>query len=530
MRGAVLWGLLFVVFPQASAQHSEVRYERIRNAGAEPGNWLTYSGNYQGHRYSPLSQITPENAGQLKPAWIYQVRSTHKFETSPIVVSSIMYITEPPSDVTALDTRTGRSLWKYRHPTPNDVRVCCGQVNRGVAILGNRLFVGTIDSRLIALDSRSGHVIWDTVVADYRTGHSITLAPLVVRDKVIIGIAGGEYGIRGFIDAYSARTGERIWRFWTIPSPGQPGSETWEGESWKTGSGATWLTGSFDPELDLLYWGTGNPGPDWNGDDREGDNLYSNCLVALDPDTGALEWYFQFTPHDEHDWDATEIPVLIDGGTPLDRKLVVMANRNGFYYVLDRETGEFLAGREFARQTWAKGLDASGRPMRLPDTAPTVEGTVVYPSMHGATNWNSPSYSPRSHLFYLAAREEGGIFYKGEPEYKPGLRFNGGGFRFIPGAERYGAIRALTPETGEQLWEFRLNSPPWAGVLSTAGGLVFGGTNEGDFFALHAETGKLLWRFQTGGQVIANPVSYLSEGKQQIAVSAGRGLFIFALD
>ena len=509
---------------------AQVSYKRITRAESEPGNWLTYSGNYQGHRHSLLKQITRTNVGDLKPAWVYQIKVTHKFETSPIVVDGIMYITEPPSNVTALDTRTGRPLWKYRRATPNDVRVCCGEVNRGVAILGDLLYLGTVDAHLIALDAKNGSLVWDTVVADYKTGHAITVAPLVVKNKVIVGNSGGEFGIRGFLDAYNAKTGDRAWRFWTVPGLGESGHETWEGESWKTGAAPTWITGSYDPKLNLIYWGTGNPGPDWNGDEREGDNLYSDCLLALDADTSKLEWYFQFTPHDVHDWDATAVPVLIEGRVNgQERKLVVMANRNTFYYVLDRETGEFLVGRPYTKQTWAKGLDERGRPIRLSNTAPTVEGTVVYPDLFGATNWLSPSYSPGDNLFYVAVREQGGIYFKGEVDYKPGERFNGGGTRSIPGDDRYGAVRALRPETGERVWEFRLNSPSWAGVLSTAGGLVFCGTEEGDFFALDSSNGRLLWRFQTGGRIIANPISYVSEGKQYIAISAGQGLFVFAL-
>jgi len=519
--------LLIVVIPIAA----QVPYQRLRNAGAEPGNWLTYSGNYGSHRYSPLAQIAAANAHRLKPAWVYQVQAPGKVQTTPLVIDGVMYLTEPASDVTALDTRSGRTLWKYKRPMPKGVRGCCGQVNRGVAALDDLLFVGTYDAHLVALDSRSGQVRWDVAVADPNLGHSITAAPLAVKDKIIVGIAGGEYGVRGFVDAYEAKTGRRAWRFWTIPAPGEPGHETWAGESWKTGAATTWVTGSFDPDLNLIYWGTGNPGPDWNGEGRRGDNLYSDSLLALDADTGKLKWHFQFTPHDVHDWDSTEVPVLADGVVRGEkRKLVLFGNRNAFYYVLDRQSGQFLVGKQFARQTWAQGLDDSGRPIRLPNTAPTVEGTRVYPSVPGATNWFSPSYSPRANLFFVAARDEGGIYFRGESEYKPGAQFNAGGFRNLPGEEPSGAVRALHPTTGELKWEFKLHSPPWAGLLSTAGGLVFGGTNEGDFFALDAQTGKLLWRFQTGGAIVSNPIAYLSEGRQQVAIAAGSAIFSFALE
>ncbi|MBI3698178.1 MAG: PQQ-dependent dehydrogenase, methanol/ethanol family [Acidobacteria bacterium] len=522
----LLW-MMALALPLAA----QAPYARIQKADSEPGNWLTYSGNYSSHRFSRLNQITTANVKRLKPAWVYQTRARDKFETTPLVIDGVMYLTEPPSNVTALDTRTGRSLWTYRRTYPKDLRLCCGQVNRGVAALDDLVFVGTVDAHLIALDRATGLLRWDTTVADYKTGHSITVAPLAVKDKVVVGIAGGEFGVRGFVDAYDAKTGTRAWRFWTVPAKGEPGNETWEGDSWKTGSATSWVTGSYDPEMNVVFWGTGNPGPDWNGDVRGGANLYSDCLVALDVDTGQLRWYYQFTPHDVHDWDATEIPVLAEAVVRGEkRKVVLFANRNGFYYVLDRKTGQYLVGKQMIRQTWAKGLDDSGKPIRLPNTFPSVEGTKVYPSIPGATNWFSPSYSPLTSLYYVALREEGAIYYQGEAEYKPGSFFNAGGARTIPGEEPWGAIRAFKPATGEKVWEFKLFSPPWAGVLSTAGGLVFGGTEEGAVFALDAATGKSLWQFQTGGEVASNPISYLSGGKQYIAIAAGNGIFAFALE
>ena len=302
-----------VMLALASTLSAQVSYERILRADNEPENWLTYSGGYSSHRYSPLRQINRENAGDLKAIWTHQKDSLHKFETTPLVVDGVMYISEPPSDVTALDANTGRALWKYERQLPTDIPVCCGEVNRGVAVLGDSVYIGTLDAHLVSLDAKTGLVEWDVEVEDYHLGISVTVAPLAVKDKVVVGIAGGEYGVRGFLDAYDAKTGERAWRFWTVPGPGEPGNETWAGDSWKRGSATTWVTGSYDPDLNLVYWGTGNPGPDWNGEVREGDNLYSDSLIALDLDTGKLKWYFQFTPHDVHDWDATEVPVLIDG-------------------------------------------------------------------------------------------------------------------------------------------------------------------------------------------------------------------------
>lgn len=511
--------------------HGQVTYERIAAAASEPASWLTYSGSYAGHRYSALKAINRANVARLKPAWIYQTNDLNQFEASPIVADGVMYISEPPSHAAALDLRTGRPIWMFRRTVPGDVKTCCGQVNRGVAILGGTVFVGTLDAHLLALDAKTGHLLWDVTVADYKTGHSITVAPLALRDKVIVGISGGEYGIRGFLDAYDATSGARLWRFWTVPGLGEPGHESWAGDSWKTGSAATWVTGSYDPALNLLYWGTGNPGPDYDGGARSGDNLYAASLLALDAGTGKRQWHFQFTPHDTHDWDANHVPILLDAlfqGQP--RKLAIVANRNGFFYVLDRQTGEFLLGRPYAKQTWAAGLDAHGRPTALPATEPKPEGTLVYPGIHGATNWNSPSYSPDTRLLYVAARQEGTVFYRATAEYIAGNYFSAGGMRGIPGVEPSGSIKALDPLTGVERWEFPLHGPPWAGVLSTAGGLVFGGTPEGNLFALDAATGKPLWNFQAGAPVYANPVSYEFNGKQYIAITAGRSLLTFTVD
>jgi alcohol dehydrogenase (cytochrome c) len=510
---------------------AQVPYERIVRSQSEPDNWLTYHGSYDGHRYSALDQIHPGNVRHLQPDWVYQVGTRNKLETTPLVVDGIMYLTEPPSDVTALDTRTGRPLWKYQRATPTDIHVCCGQVNRGVALLQDSVFVATIDAHLVALDARTGSVRWDAKLADYQQGYSITAAPLAIKDKVITGMAGGEFGVRGFLDAYDATSGKQVWRFSTVPAPGEPGSETWAGGSWRTGSAATWMTGSYDPESNVVFWGTGNPGPDLNGDVRTGDNLFSECLLALDADTGKLKWYFQFTPHDVFDWDAAQVPVLAEGALrDGQHKLVLFPNRNGFYYVLDRDTGRFLGGRQMAYQTWAKGLDAGGRPIRIPNIAPSFEGSKVYPDTDGATNWFSPSYSPQTHLLYVAVREHNGqIFYIGKPEYRPGTLFWAGGGRRIPGEVPYGAVRALEPTTGAVRWEFKLFSPPWQGVLSTGGGLVFGGTNEGDFFALDAKTGASLWHFQTGAQIWGNPMSYKVGGMQHVAIASGAAIFDFAL-
>jgi len=498
----------------------------------DPANWLQFSGNYAGHRHSALNQITRSNAASLKPLWVYQIDKTDKFQASPIVHNGIMYISEPPSDVTALETGSGNVLWRYKRVLPDDMPVCCGKVNRGVAIHGDRIFIGTLDAHLVALDAATGNVVWDVKVADYKVGYTSTVAPMIIKDKVLIGSAGGEFGVRGYMAAFDAKTGKEAWRFWTVPAAGEKGSETWAGDSYKYGSATTWVTGSYDPELNLSYWGTGNPGPDWNGRKRAGDNLYSNSIIALDADTGKMKWYFQFTPHDVLDLDSTQVPILADitwKGSP--RKVVLFANRNAFYYVLDRQTGEFLLGKPYVRQTWAKPeLDAKGRPTRLPNTHPTPEGTAVYPNSPGATNYQAPSYSPLTGLHYVMTRDEGGVFYSGDDTYKAGSWYIAGRFVSKPGEEAKGAIKAMDPATGVPKWEFPLVAPSWSGVLSTAGGLVFAASGEGDFLALDDTTGKLLWHFPMGGRVHANPVSYLANGKQRITIAAGHALFTFGLE
>ena len=530
MRIPIASALIFGLVAACSVS-AQVPFSRILRAEKEPGQWLTYSGSYNSQRFSRLDEITPANVADLRTVWVYQFAEGGHIETTPLVVDDVMYVTEPPATVSALDIHTGRRLWTWRREMPDDLTLIgFGPVNRGVAILDDTVFVGTLDCHLVALDARSGAVRWEMKVAENRTGHSITMAPLALDGKVVVGISGGEAGIRGFLDAYDAKTGERAWRFYTIPAPGEPGNETWGGDSWKTGAGPTWLTGSYDPELNLLYWGTGNPGPDWNGDLRPGDNLYTCCLVALDASSGTLKWHFQFTPHDVHDWDSNQIPVLLDATfNGRVRKLVALANRNAFYYLLDRATGEFLLGVPYAKQTWARGLDSSGRPIVLPNTEPTVEGNLIYPSLQGSTNWFSPSYSPATKFFYVAVREMGAYYYKGEAEYKPGKPFMGGGERSLSGDEAYGAVRALDVMTGERKWEFRLKSPSWAGVLATAGGLVFGGSHEGNFYALDASTGEPLWDFQTGGTIAAGPISFQVSGKQRVAIAAGHVLFVFGL-
>lgn len=519
------------VFVACYGAFAQVQYQSIVGADNNPGTWVTYSGNYQAQRFSQLSQITRQNVAQLKPSWVYQMRNPGIVETSPIVTGGIMYITEPPSTATALDLHTGRPIWTFTPKIPSDVIIIGSPpVNRGMAILGDTVFYGTVTCHLIALDAKSGIVRWDTVVDDNKKGYYITAAPLAIDGKIIIGVSGAETGIRGFVDAYDAKTGKRVWRTWTVPGQGEPGSESWGGQSFQHGGGSTWVTGSYDPDLHLVYWGTGNPAPDWNDDTRPGDNLYTCSLLALDSDTGKIKWHFQFTPHDVHDWDSTEVPILFDADVQgRKRKVVSMANRNGFYYVLDRQTGEFITAVAYVKQNWTDGLDSKGRPFARRDADPKVGGTLVYPAISGGANWWSPSYSPRTGLFYQNTREMAGIYYKGDAEYKDGTAYVGGGGETKNGDDAYGAVRALDATTGKLRWEFKLLTPSLTGLLSTAGGLVFGGAEEGNFYALDAATGKQLWELQLGGAVRSPPVSFNIDGKQKVAVTAGTSLFVFGL-
>jgi alcohol dehydrogenase (cytochrome c) len=508
---------------------------RIENAASEPQSWLTYSGSYRGWRYSSLDQITSQNVTHLKLAWALQLQTSDRVEGSPIVVDGVMYMTSPPSDVLAIDAAAGKTLWRYRRSVPQ-VPNCCGRVNRGVAILDDRIFINTLDDYLVALDARSGRVLWQTQVAEYKDSYSMTAAPLAVGDKIVVGVGGGEFAIRGFVDAYDASTGKRLWRFYTVPAPGEKGSETWTGDTWKTGGGPAWLTGSFDPELGLIYWGVGNPAPEWNGDARPGDNLFTDSVIALNANTGRLAWHFQFTPHDEHDWDATQIPVLVDREYEgRMRKLMLWANRNGFYYVLDRETGQFLHASAYVKQTWAESIGGDGRPIPTRNAAVSRGGTLTWPGLGGGGNWWSPSYNPTTDLLYVPFAEAPNVFIKGaqvDPDdLERGVRFGGSGTS--PGSEwNQAGIRALDPATGKIVWEY-LRSPRrdrsrMGGALSTAGNLVFAG-DINDFVAFHAASGEELWRTGLGGQIHAPPVTYAVGGVQIVIIAAGHSLFAFRL-
>jgi alcohol dehydrogenase (cytochrome c) len=529
---AAVAALVLGAHGESAAQN--VTYDQILHSASHPEDWLTYGGNYASERFSELKQINKTNVSQLKLRWVYQLRRPGIFESSPIVVDGIMYVTEPPTTVTALDVRTGRPVWRWTADLPkNLLTIGLFPTNRGVAILGDTVYVATIDAHLVALDAKTGALRWKVEIGDNSKAVAITQAPLAINGKIIVGMGGGEGGLRGYIDAYDAHDGKRLWRLYTIPTTGEPGVETWEGDSYKYGGATTWNTGAYDPELNTLYWGTGNPAPDWNGDARKGDNLYSCSLLAIDADTGKLKWYFQFSPHETHDWDAAEPPILFDATIDgKKRKIVAQADRNAFYYVLDRVTGKFIAGKAYAKQTWAQGLDAQGRPIDNPNIDPTTQGNLIYPSITGAVNWTSSSYSPLTGLFYVDTREQGAYYYKGRPTIEPANPNDtggGGGQKLVNGDAAYTAVRALEATTGDRKWEFKMVGDSWTGTLATAGGLVFCADSQGNFLALDADNGKPLWNIQLGNAVRANPITYAVDGKQFVVGEAGDAVSVFSL-
>jgi alcohol dehydrogenase (cytochrome c) len=538
---------LGVVAPAAQQPlpYSSITQQNLLDGLKNPSRWLTFSGDYTGQRHSPLKQITPQNVAGLVPQWIFQTDVPglpgRGIENTPIVVDGTLYVTGNNNQAWAIDGHTGRQIWAYHRRLPPEIatKVCCGPVNRGFAILGDVLYMGTLDAHLVALDRKSGDLIWDTAVGDLNKANAITLAPLVVKDKVIVGVAGGDFSSRGYIDAYDAATGKRAWRFYTVPLPGEKGGDSWpNAEVAGRGGGAVWITGSYDPALNLVYYGTGNPNPDYYGDDRKGDNLYTCSLVALDADTGKLRWYFQFTPHDLHDWDSTHVPVQADltiGGQL--RKVIMVANRNAFFYTLDRETGKLLVAKPFIdRPNWAREVDANGRPIVLDDIG-TPEKCL--PDNHGGTDFQPPTFDPDRKLFFVTAHETCAIW---EPKKPPdrielGVRVPSGGRQLIDGFQQFSALRAIDPATGRRVWEHRYRPYPstvshdlTGGLMSTASGLVFTGDNDGYFYAFESSTGKELWKFQLGAPVWGSAaVTYMLDGRQWVVTTSGLTLTAFAL-
>ena len=508
------------------------------SASAQGGDWLMYSGDFAGTRHSPLTEITPANVGALRLAWAAQLPTDDSGEEStPIVVGPWMFVTEQPEGVTALDARTGSVLWQFHRPLPDGIPQCCGEPNRGVAVFGNDVYVATFDAHLIALSAATGAELWDTQVADWNQGYSLTSAPLVVDGHIVVGLAGGDMGTRGLIAAYSASTGSQLWRFYTVPAPGEPGSNTWDGDSWKHGGAAAWFNGlAYDPKLGLVYFGTGNPEPAMIHGQRRGDNLYSNCLVALDLRTGKLRWYFQFTPGDDHGWDSSEQPILTDidwqgQSTPA----VLLANRNGFFYALDRRTGRFLFAKAFAKQTWAAGFNANGRPIRLPNSDPTQNGTVVSPPAWGATSWWSPSFDAARGLVFVPSVDSADLMFADkETEFHRGRLFIGSGIERALDQPTTLAVRAIDAATGQIRWNTVIEQGggevpgQMGGVLSTAGGVLFAG-HENEIDSYDATSGAVLWRTPLGTSIHAAPISYAIAGQQYVALFAGRTLFVFSL-
>jgi len=495
-------------------------------------NWISYNGDYSGRRFSALAEITPENVASLRAQWIFHVRAGNDLEVTPVVVDGIMFVTAA-NDAFALDARTGRSIWHYARPiTEGLIDDAAQHHNRGVGVWRNKVYLETDNAHLLCLDARSGHLLWDVAYAEGNKNYGATSASLVVKDKVIVGTSGGDDGVRGFLAAFDAETGKPAWRFWTIPGPGEPGSSSWPSDLYLRGGGTTWMPGTYDPALNTLYWTTSNPAPDFDGAPRPGDDLYTDCVLALDPDTGKLKWYFQFTPHDLFDYDATETPVLLDTqykGQP--RKLLVQANRNGFLYVLDRTDGKFLSAAPFVKNlNWAKGIDSSGRPI-LTGIQPSAQGTKICPGFTGATNWYSPSYNPATHLFYFFALEDCGMFFLKPEKFVPGRTYYATGVRRIGGFKRERIFLAYNLDTNAFAWRYPQvgDGGSASGTMTTAGGLVFFGDDSESFEAADAKTGKPLWHFTVGQKFHASPMSYAVLGKQHVAIAAGSDIFSFAL-
>jgi alcohol dehydrogenase (cytochrome c) len=543
----ILWWIGFVVgilsFPfcptvTPAQEHSTTASERKsyikEDVPASPNgkNWTSYNGDYSGQRYSSLSSINTSNVSHLRAAWMFHAENTSHLEVTPVVYNGVMYVTAA-NTLTALDARAGRELWKHERSVSSGlIDDAAAHKNRGVGLWKNRVYMETDNAHLLCLDARSGRVLWDVPYADSRKGYGATSAPLVVKDQVIVGTSGGDSGVRGFLAAYDAETGALRWKFWTIPALGEPGSASWPGDAYLHGGGTTWMPGTYDSELNLLYWTTSNPAPDFAGETRPGDDLYTDCVLALDVDTGTLKWYFQFTPHDLYDYDANETPVLIDMDEHGERrKLLVQANRNGFLYFLDRTNGKFLKATRFLNEaTWAKGVDETGRPI-LSGLIPTSEGTRICPGIEGATNWYSPSYNPEIRMFYFLALENCNMFFSKPAEYKEGATYYSTGTKKIQTEVQHKILLAYSIPEGTLMWRYPQvgKGTSWGGTLATAGGLVLFGDDTGSFAAVDARTGHPLWEFNTGQTVRASPMSYEVDGVQYVAIAAGSDVISFSL-
>ncbi len=498
----------------------------LRDPFADSSRWLHYAGDYRGARHSPIESLNPESVGRLQVAWSFPTGTQQQFEVSPVVYAGVMYVASSYNRLFALDARTGELLWRYDHPQPPELRACCGPVSRGVAIVGDSVLMATLDARLLAFDRRTGEILWNTEIIDYTRGYSATSVPLIVGERAIVGVAGGEFGIRGFFDAYDVTTGERLWRHYTIPAAGEPGVETWEGTSYETGGAPTWTQGAYDVETDTLFWTTGNPAPDFNGDLRGGDNLFSNALLAVDPATGERKWHFQFTPHDVWDLDGNTQLFLVDVEFEGQRvPAIAQANRNGYFYLLDRRDGRFLRATQYVEQmNWAT-IGPDGRPRINPEAWPQDEPTYrVCPGNMGGMNgaWTG-SFDPKRGLAFIPVIEACQYFAKGLAIFSEGLPFLAGTPDTIDAAagKAYGHVSAIDVRTGEIRWRARDRYPMMAGVVSTAGGVVFTGNLEGEALALDSSTGELLWSFRMGGGVRSQPIVFELDGRPYMALGSG---------
>jgi alcohol dehydrogenase (cytochrome c) len=539
MRISSLIGIVFtclaaVAWSETSAEISKPIDVRSEDLLVQPpaANWISYNGDYSGRRYSGLSEINTSSVGRLRAEWVFHARNTARLEVTPLVVNGIMLVTAA-NDAAAIDARTGRVVWRHSWPISEGlIDDASGHINRGVAVWRNRVYMETDNAHLLCLDVRSGNLLWDVAYANWNKNYGATSAPLVVKDEVLVGTSGGDDGVRGFVAAYDALTGKLAWRFWTIPSPGELGSDSWPGKLYLHGGGTTWMPGTYDSQLNTIYWGTSNPSPDFEGGVRPGDDLYTDCVLALDPDTGKLKWFFQFTPHDLFDFDAVETPILIDAvyrGTP--RKLLVQANRNGYLYVLDRTNGRFLSATPFVKKlNWAKGIDAQGRPL-LAGIQPTAEGTRVCPGYSGATNWFAPSYSESTHSVYFMALEECETYFFKSQSFQEGQGYYSTGVKRIPSETSQKVLVAFNLDTGLIAWKHPQTGMGRSsgGTMATAGGLVFFADDAGSFEAADAVSGKPVWHFNTGQEMSASPMSYAIAGKQYVAIAAGTDIFSFAL-
>jgi len=508
-------------------------YARLTNAKGEPHNWPTYWGDYASHHFSDLDQITPANVSKLQSLWVGPMppSPTGYSAATPLVVDGVMYVSGSPGDVYAFDLRTGMQRWAFHRKQDVKNPYQNNPSNRGVAVLDGRVFVGTLDDLLIAIDANTGRELWEVRTANTLEGIQMSGAPLAIDGKIITGMSGGELGTRGYLDAYDPVTGKRLWRTYTIPAKGEPGNETWAGDSWKIGGAPTWLTGSYDPELHTLYWGTGNPAPDYNAESRKGDNLYSDSVLAIDPDTGKIKWHYQFTPNDDHDWDSTEDYVLTDmtiGGK--QKKVILHADRNGVYYVLDRTNGQMLLAKSFVKTNWFTGFDKKGRPIVDPKTTATYSGQVVYPAV-GGTNFQAPSYNAQSGVFFLEYVSSQGFAQSAPVAYEKGKLYLGRGAGPAPaGPPPEQGVMAIEASTGNILWKYPMARVGLgSGLVATKGGVIFVAGAGGELIAIDQKTAKPLWHFRTNGQVNTSPMSYAVDGKQHVAIVSGNVVYSFAL-